>query len=264
MLLKEKSCFTAGCISVISSRMGIRLLGTLLLAAAVTSGTAHAQAAPGGSQPSQSSDSNKLPPPPTIDANVNQNLTLADVRYDNRYEVYGGLSSYHANAGYQLIGGANLGGFDIQGTRWLTPRLGATVNVRGEYGTIGVAPNPFLIRGPFIMEHMGMGGISYRAKQGKPAAVDFHALFGANYGIFDHALDGVAPAKVGLFPNQTSFTTALGGSLDLNRSPQLAFRISPDYVYTHFGGIAQNEFSISVGILYRMKFPKGAFRPRPQ
>jgi hypothetical protein len=256
LLLKENAGCTVGRRSALIARI---VIGSSLALIPTSVPATFAQASTG----SQSSDS-KLPPPPTIDANVNQNLTLADVRYDNKYDVYGGFSSYHANAGYQLIGGANLGGVDLQGTRWFTKRLGATVNVRGEYGTIGVAPNPFGIRGPFIMEHMGMAGVSYRAKQGKPAAVVLHALFGGNYGYFNSALDGHAPAQFGLFSNQTSFTTALGGSLDLNRSPQLAFRISPDYIYTDFGGTAQNEFSISVGILYRMKFPKGAFKPKPE
>jgi hypothetical protein len=241
--------------------IGVTMLGCLaLLAGSTQIGQA------------QNSDSNgKLPPPPTIDANVNRNLTLADVRYDNKYDVYGGFGSYHANAGPQLLGGANLGGFDVQGTRWFSQRLGVTANVRGDYGTIGVSPNPYGIKGPFIMEHMGLGGVSYRAKTGKPATLVLHGLFGADYGDFNHALGNlpapasgpVPPAAVGLFNNATTFAMALGGSLDLNRSPQLAFRISPDYIYTGFGGVTQNEFAISVGILYRLKFPKGAFKARP-
>lgn len=262
LLLKENVVFVA-----VRRVASISILGALGFCGglALLPGTAHAQ--------TQTSDSSpKLPPPPTIDENVNRNLTLADVRYDNKYDVYGGIGFYHANAGPQLIGGSNLGGFDLQGTRWLTSRLGVTASARGDYGTIGVSPNPYGIKGPFIMEHLGLGGVTFRARRGKPAAVDFHGLFGVNYGVFDHALGNlpppatgpVPPAAVGLFNNQASFAMALGGSLDLNRSPQLAFRISPDYVYTSFGGITQNEFAISVGILYRLKFPKGSFKARPQ
>ena len=74
----------------------------------------------------QNSGSNpqKLPPPPTIDANVNQNETLSAVRYDNKYEIYGGLGFSHFKAGPQLAAGANLGGFDVQGTWWLTAPAG--------------------------------------------------------------------------------------------------------------------------------------------
>lgn len=260
MLLKEDG------VSRVVRRIALRYAGSIGLAMLLFAGTSCFGQA-------QTSDSNgKLPPPPTIDANVNRNLTLADVRYDNKYDVYGGFASYHANAGPQLLGGANLGGFDLQGTRWFSTRLGITANARGYYGTIGVSPNPYGIKGPFIMEHMGLGGVSYRAKMGKPATLVFHALAGVDYGDFTHALGNlpppasgpVPPAAVGLFNNQASFAMALGGSLDLNRSPQLAFRISPDYVFTNFGGIQQNEFAISVGIIYRLKFPKGAFKATPQ
>jgi hypothetical protein len=29
-------------------------------------------------------------------------------------------------------------------------------------------------------------------------------------------------------------------------------RLSPDYILTRFGGVSQNEFAISIGILYRL------------
>ena len=219
----------------------------------------------------QSSSSDKLPPPPTIDANVNRNLTLNDVRYDNKYDVYGGIGFAHFNAGPSLLSGSNLGGFDISGTRWLNSRLGATANIRGYYGTNGAQKNSFGVKGPFVMEHLGMGGVTVRAKQNIHAALDFHALFGFDYGSFDRDLgtqpgdpsQPVTPAEVGFFNNGATFATALGGSLDLNRSPQLAFRISPDFLYTRFGGVPQNEFAISVGIIYRLKFPQRAIRRRP-
>ncbi len=228
---------------------------------------AEAQSTPAGSQ---SSSSSKLPPPPTIDTDVNRNQTLANVRYDNKYDIYGGIGFAHFNAGPSLLQGSNLGGFDVQGTRWLRPRLGATVNLRGYYGTNGAFVNPFGVKGPFVMEHLGMGGVSFRAKQNTHAALDLHALFGADYGTFtlglgtdpQHPSQPVTPAEVGFFNNGATFVTALGGSLDLNRSPQLAFRLSPDYLYTHRGGVTQNEFAISVGILYRIKFPKAPVRPR--
>ncbi len=82
-------------------------------------------------------------------------------------------------------------------------------------------------------------------------------LAGYGLGNFEHALDGVPPQAVGLFSNGGTFATALGGSLDLNRSPKLALRISPDYILTRYGSINQNEFGISVGILYRLGLGKG-------
>jgi hypothetical protein len=61
----------------------------------------------------------------------------------------------------------------------------------------------------------------------------------------------VSGPNLGLFNNGVALATALGGSLDLNRSPRYSLRISPDYLLTRFGGVSQNEFAISVGVLYR-------------
>src|SRR5258707_12426462 len=106
----------------------VLLLGGTMLAAA-----ASAQSSTPNPTQNSGSTPQKLPPPPTIDVNVNQNETLSTVRYDNKYEIYGGLGFSHFKAGPQLAAGANLGGFDVQGTWWLTLRLGATANVRGYY-----------------------------------------------------------------------------------------------------------------------------------
>jgi hypothetical protein len=198
-------------------------------------------------------DAQAVPPAQTIpEAPSLQNESLKPLDYRNKFDIYGGLASSHFNAGPALIPGANLGGFDVQGTMWLGMRLGATANVRGYYGTTGVVPNPYGIRGPFIMEHLFMGGPSIRGPKNEHAALTFHALVGGSYGIFDSAIDqGLTGPNLGLFSNGVTLATALGGSLDLNRSPRYSVRISPDYLLTRFGGVSQNEFAISVGVLYR-------------
>jgi hypothetical protein len=245
----------------------------LLLGGAMLAATAFAQST------SQNSGSTpqKLPPPPTIDVNVNQNETLSTVRYDNKYEIYGGLGFSHFKAGPQLAAGANLGGFDVQGTWWLTRRLGATANVRGYYGTQGVNPNPYGVSGPFVFEHMFLGGATYRLISREHAALDAHGMVGGADGVFSHALGnapvtGVAlqPRDVGMYNDGLGLASTIGGSLDLNRSPRLALRISPDWIMTRYAGFgtpsgvpssfvtrSQNEFAISVGILYRFKMGKG-------
>jgi hypothetical protein len=196
-----------------------------------------------------------VPPAQTIpEAPTLQNETLKPLDYRNKYDIYGGFASSHFNAGPALIPGANLGGFDIQGTMWLKMRLGATANVRGYYGTTGVIPNSFGIHGPFVMEHLFMAGPSIRGPKNEHAALTFHALVGGSYGVFDSAVDnGATPQQLGLFSNGVTLATAVGGSLDLNRSPRWSLRISPDYLLTRFGGVSQNEFAISVGVLYRFR-----------
>ncbi len=252
-----------------SCRSLVLLNVAVLLGGSVLAASAFAQ--------SSNSTTTKLPPPPTIDANVNQNSTLSTVRYDNKYEVYAGAGFSHFKAGPSLAQGANLGGFDIQGTRWFTGRLGATANIRGYYGTQGVDPNPYGINGPFVFEHFFMGGATYRLLAREHAALSAHVLAGGADGVFGHALgnapvSGVAvqPRDVGMYNDGFSFASAVGGSLDLNRSPKLALRISPEWILTRYGGYGtpsnapsafvtnnQSEFGVSVGIIYRLGLGKG-------
>jgi hypothetical protein len=195
-----------------------------------------------------------IPPAQTIpEAPSLSNETLKPLDYRNKYDIYGGFASSHFNAGPALIPGANLGGLDVQGTMWLKTRYGVTANVRGYFGTTGVVPNPYGIHGPFIYETLYMGGPSIRGPRNEHAALNFHALVGGSYGVFNSAIDqGLTGPNLGLFNNGFALATALGGSLDLNRSPKFALRLSPDYMLTRFGGVSQNEFAISVGVLYRL------------
>jgi hypothetical protein len=184
---------------------------------------------------------------------VAPNSALAGVKYDYKWELYAGFAYSHFNAGPNLLQGANLGGFDAQAARFLTPRVAVAGNVRGYYGTSGVVPNPYGITGPFVSEYMFLVGPEFRGPSNEHASMTFHALVGGAYGNFQHALSGVPPGLLGLFNNQFAFGSAFGGSIDLNRSPRLVFRISPDATFTDFGGVGlKDQFAISVGVLYRM------------
>jgi hypothetical protein len=186
------------------------------------------------------------------------NNSLANVKYDYRWELYGGFAYSHFNAGPNLKQGSNLGGFDVQAAHWFRYHWAAAANVRGYYGTSGVVPNIYSIRGPFVSEHMFMVGPEFRGPSNPHASLTLHALVGGAYGSFTSGLrdqtgQPVPPANLGLFDNQLAFGGAFGGSIDLNRSPNLAFRISPDATLTNFGGAGIHEqFAISVGIVYRL------------
>jgi hypothetical protein len=192
-------------------------------------------------------------PPP-----VAANSSLANVRYDYRWEVYGGIAYSHFNAGPNLLQGSNLGGFDVQGAHWIRQHWAVAGNARGYFGTSGVVPNIYQIRGPFVSEQMYLAGPEFRGPSNPHVSMTFHALFGGAYGSFTSALkdqggNPVAPNALGLFNNQWTFGSALGGSIDLNRSQNLAFRISPDATLTNFGGAGIHEqFALSVGLVYRL------------
>lgn len=205
---------------------------------------------------SQTAPQSQTPPQPrstNVPLSNTPSSALAGVRYDYKWEMYGGFAYSHFNAGPNLLQGANLGGFDIQAARFLRPKWAVAGNVRGYYGTSGVVPNPYGITGPFVSEHMLLVGPEYRGLSNEHGSIMLHALVGGAYGNFEKDLSGVPPGALGLFSNQFAFGSAFGGSIDLNRSPRLVFRISPDATLTDFGSAGlKDQFTISVGILYRM------------
>jgi hypothetical protein len=181
---------------------------------------------------------------------------LSGVRYDYRWELYGGLAYAHFNAGPNLLEGSDLGGLDLQAARWFNKRWAAAANVRGYYGTAATVPNDYHgehITGPFVAEHLAVAGPEFRGPSNEHASLTVHALVGGAYGLFDHALGDVPTSVVGFYDNQWTFASALGGSIDLNRSPRLVFRLSPDAILTDFGsGGIRSQFAFSVGIVYRL------------
>jgi hypothetical protein len=222
-------------------------LGVAALAAAMSIGAAAQDQGSTTPQPNP-----QLPPP----------APLADVHYDYHWELYGGPAYSHFDAGPNLLQGANLGGFDVRAVREFSTRWGIGVNGRGYLGTSGVVPNcgdctgtgpnAGPIKGPFVSEYMFLAGPEVRALSNQHASMMLHAFVGGAYGDFTSALGGLPPGNFGLFANQMTFGAAIGGSIDLNRSPRWAFRIAPDATLTDFGGNGLvQQFAISVGVVYR-------------
>jgi hypothetical protein len=194
---------------------------------------------------------------------VGPSKPLAGVQYNNRWEFYGGIAYAHITAGPQLTQGSNLGGFDADASRFFKPRWALQGSVRGYYGTSGAAPNPYGIKGPFVNEYLFVAGPEWRGPSNEHVTTTLHGLVGGAWGRFQSALydqqnNPVPPAAVGFYSNQVAFASVLGGTVDLNRSPKLAFRISPDAILTNYtsssipGSRLKGDFAISVGLVYRM------------
>ena len=89
-------------------------------------------------------------------------------------------------------------------------------------------------------------------------------LVGGAYGEFERDLRGLSPSAVDFYPNQVAPAAVFGGHMDLNRSAQWVFRITPDAILTRYnapyatpttsaGGITNWNFAISVGVEYKFK-----------
>jgi len=185
-------------------------------------------------------------------------------RYDNKWEIFGGLTFMNGQAGQNLPKRYNMGGAEGEATYWLTPRLGVAGDYRFGAGTTPVI-SPYYNR-VLIMQHIFAGGVQYRGPKNRYAAIDYHALVGASRGIFDHAVQNYpggspvaacrnqAPGQqgnLGLYCNSTSPWAAVGGSIDFNQGAKLALRISPDLTFEHFGTELREFVGVSGGVIYR-------------
>lgn len=181
--------------------------------------------------------------------------------YDERFEIFGGLSFMNGQAGQNLPKRYNMGGGEVMGTYWLGSHLGVAGDYRFEAGTTPILPtgDQFGLHRVTVKQSIISGGVNYRGPKNRYVAIDYHALFGASHGIFDTAIVGypknLSPqptdAYVGLYDNHTTPWGAAGGSIDFNARPKVAVRLSPEIIFEHFGTETREFFSIGGGVVYR-------------
>lgn len=191
----------------------------------------------------------KAVPVPMSEGQTAKLAAAAPVTYDNRYEIYGGINLQNFQAGQNLPKRMNFGGVELLGTYWLTGKLGLGAQFRGEAGTTPVFVNPYTTR-PLVVLYTGMIGAQYRGPKNQHVAINYHAYGGMSHGDFTRT---PLPTgyDVGLYSNRTKPIFALGGSVDFNRSKNLALRLSPDLILEHFGTETREFFAISGGVVYR-------------
>ncbi|AEU35342.1 hypothetical protein [Granulicella mallensis] len=183
--------------------------------------------------------------------------------YNNKWEVYGGLSYSNGQAGQALPKHYNMGGGEVMGTYWLTSHLGVVGDYRIQAGTSPTSPQVqvFNLNRVLVYQNIVSGGVQWRGFKNRYAAIDYHALAGATHGTFDTAITGYPPPPgggqvpttetAGLYPNTTSPFGAVGGSIDFNYAPRVAIRLQPDLIFEHFGTETREFFSISAGLVYK-------------
>jgi len=186
---------------------------------------------------------------------------LANVKYDNRYDISLGMAYAHTKAGPPpLEEGANLGGLDLDASYWLSKRWAVEGTGRGYFGTSGAGVNALSIQGPFISESIFAAGPEWLSVHNKHGAFIAHAMIGGAYGEFEKDLRGAPPSTVNFFNNQVALAAVIGGHIDLNRSARWVFRVTPDALYTRYAINYANRatypywnFGISVGVEYKFK-----------
>jgi hypothetical protein len=238
-----------------------RWTGSRALAGMLAMGLMMAATTQGRAQETVSSSQTAQPATPKVNINTSKIGPSAPIKYDNKYDVYVGLTYMNFQAGEHLAKIMNFGGAEFLGTYWLTNHLGLGAQYRGQAGTTPVFAQaqglPYSLSRPLVYMNMVLGGAEYRGPKNQYVAVNYHGYAGAAHGTFDDDLRQGQPPQptfsqvTGLYMNSTKPIFLLGGSVDYNVTRKVAIRLSPDLVLEHFGNETGEFFSISLGGVYR-------------
>ena len=173
--------------------------------------------------------------------------------YTHRWEVYTGGGYMRFRPG-PYIHNSGMGGWIVGATRYFTPRLGITVDVRGFYGnnSLGAVQgggyntyNSKFSVFPFTI------GPQYRLYGSPKISVTAALQVGDIYGYFDQNTGPFPPASVGFYPASNVGAAIAAVNLDYNLSPGLAVRFAPTVVMDRFGGNFDHNQGLLAGIVYR-------------
>jgi hypothetical protein len=176
--------------------------------------------------------------------------------YAHRYEVFGGGGFERFRPG-EFLKKDNQITWAVNTTYYLNPKLGVIASAQGSFGraesTQNTAfPNENIIAPkPQINEYYFMAGPSYRFYAKEKFALSAQAQGGIGWGIFGGGSKGIPATDLGLWPDQTRAAFSFGVSADYNIYPNLAVRLTPQYIGTTFGGNVQNNVGFNAGVIYR-------------
>lgn len=176
--------------------------------------------------------------------------------YTHRYEVSGGGGYLRFRSG-QFTQKNNEINFFFNTTYFLNEKVGLTGEVRGYYGRAKIPnylPNneASLIGNPQISEYPFMAGATYRVYLHQHIGGSIFALGGTAIGKFDGDTKGFPSQSLGFWPSASAKPAfSVGGNIDINLFPNLAFRMTPNYMGTTFGGSLQNNLGVNIGVVYR-------------
>ncbi len=183
--------------------------------------------------------------------------TIEDT-YSHKYEVVGGGGYLRFRSG-EYTQKNNEVAWSAAGNYYLDPKLAVVADARGYFGNAKpVRGDNFNIQSPHpqINEYTFMGGASYRFVRHEKFALSAQAIGGVAWGIFSGGDKGlVASQSSGLWNDGFRPGFNIGISADYNVYPNLALRITPNYLGTFFtspsGGTLQNNVGFTAGVIYR-------------
>jgi len=194
-------------------------------------------------------------PSPRLHAQVVATAPEAEAPQNaQRWDFYGGAQYSHFNPSPgRGVHAINLLGWNGTATVWLGSVFGLDASARGLYGTLDVpANNEGIPPNPQMSEHLFLFGPNLRILRHTSYTFGMHALIGAAYGQFSQGFPhGTMPQDVGIYNDKLAMGLGVGPWVDYNLGSKLSVRAIADWQPTHYGFAWQNEFSGSVGIVYK-------------
>lgn len=141
--------------------------------------------------------------------------------------------------------------WDTGVTRFYSERLGATVDMRGNYGTAFVGLNPYSVTRPAIATYSVMGGPTYRFYLQPRYSLSVRGMAGYMHGNFSGDTNGFGGTLLGLYPDGSTFAANAAILGEYNVSPALALRLAPEYNFSGFGSSLQSSRGFTAGFVFR-------------
>jgi opacity protein-like surface antigen len=167
-------------------------------------------------------------------------------------EFFVGYSYHSADINTLTIDPGRTGqhGLNLAYTRNVNDHIGLTVDISAHFKRDSTQTGGGTFERQRDQYYL-LGGVQYKARSESRVAPFAHALVGAS--LFRGFTANRTPGgNVFTFDDATSFALALGGGLDIQVSRRVAIRlIQADYAPTFFGSGRQDNFRLSVGLLFR-------------
>ncbi|HWE85665.1 MAG TPA: hypothetical protein VG267_12035 [Terracidiphilus sp.] len=172
-------------------------------------------------------------------------------------DVYTHLYEGYVGMGYmRFIPGPNLQrttmyAWNAELTRYFNERLGATLDARGNNGTVFVGLNPYNVTRPAIATYSGMLGPTYRFMLEPRYSVSGRAMAGYIQGRFSGDTNGFGTQLLGLYPDSGTFAASVSIAGEYNLSNSIGLRLAPEYNFSGFGSSLQASRGFTGGFVFR-------------
>jgi hypothetical protein len=177
------------------------------------------------------------------------------------HDAYGHLYDIYAGEGYMRfrlpspLMRVNENMWNAGVTRYYSERLGVTLDARGIYGTAFIEPvedpNFNYITKPAISQYAVMIGPTYRFYMQPRYSISGRVMGGVALGDFTGDTNGNGDLGGLLYPDGATFAANASIIGEYNLSPNLGFRLAPEYTLTGFGSSTQNSLGYTLGLVYR-------------